>query len=328
MNTVSLVVYKRSFMTIAFTILFVIFAGCAIWYACINDFSSEILGVQYPAVGTVLFCFYLAYKSVVIDAPPEKKFTIVTAFVHDWGSGDLYSVYHPRIGLENPEIVDHFEGIGSLGFIPSFNAFSTLNFRDQLKADSTNALDSTSNATRSVVEFALFDWMTRQGRFELKDPEYVFLPTGHSGFMAFIDDRTLSESVAVPFSGNQLIKAAPKDLSVPKGTDSSFEEKTKTYSFRSPQYEMNIGVRSAGGGVLSPNLNRLSRQIYASVGANQPLDRLWLSAYRIEVTLRLNGWRRFSKVSILTQSWFSRLETQMKKSFSWDLLMAEYKKAP
>jgi hypothetical protein len=203
---------------VVFILLPVLFTVFCTIYLYANDFSKETMEVIFPAIGAILLSFYLAFKSIYIDAPKSEQFGGPVAILLDSASGELHGV--PRQSLGFSLSPDEFRGASIIDKLPLYNAFKTLDLPEKVRQAMQQRGDG--EIVKYVVEYALLSWLSESdmvpGATVGRITRLVAAAGGGGGVPTTL---VAVKAVDQGMSRNPLLAAKPLELELPQGSSIS-----------------------------------------------------------------------------------------------------------
>ena len=311
-------------MAYVFLSLILLFAGASVSYLVANDFARETLEVLFPAVGAILLCGYLGFKSIVLDAPQPKRFGTSIAVLHDSGNGQIRGMAPGSI--KHLPTFNEFRGADLIDTLPLYNAFKTLDFNKTLRYVSDDPNSPANVLIEHIVEYALLRWLCNPDVSVGYCPGYTTRLIHSAGGGGSLRKGLVETTVSGGMSdANPLVKALPIMISLPKGS-SVVRSEGRRLSFGIRTHHTKLEFRHTGGGmeVLDTPIGNDAERIYSALGLPKKVQGFRIHGFNLEITATQNPFLRFSKQAKFEAEWIARIQAQFEKDFSWERLRATY----
>lgn len=311
-------------MAYVFLILIVLFAGAAIAYLIANNFARETLEVLFPAVGAILLSGYLGFKSIVLDAPEPKKFSISVAILHDSLNGKIRGI--SPMSIKHLPKLDEFRGARLIDTLPLYNAFKDIDFTNTLRNVPNDPNSPANVLIEQVLEYALLQWLCNLDVSIGYSPSQTTQLINSAGGGGTSSKGLVKTAVTGGLNNkNPLLKALPIMIPLPKGS-SVVRSDDRRLSFEVRTRHTTLQFRPTGGGmeVLDTPIGKDAERIYSAIGLPQKVQGFRMYGFNFEITAKQKPFFRFSKQAKSEAEWINRILSQLEKDFSWDKLRAIY----
>jgi hypothetical protein len=311
-------------MTYLFFALILLFTLSVSGFLWVNDFSNDTIDFLFPAAGAVLASFFLAYKTVWIDAPPDDISKITIGVMHDSATGQIYSMYRPKVSDSNYDSRD-FRGYHEIETVLLRNSFKELKLEEQLKNSSDNN-SASERAIFDLVEFSILNWLSMH--LDLKigyEGTYSQMVSGSGGGGSW--SQTLeSASIDVTDRNNELISAAEYSPHLPKGGKVTFLKSPGSFVLSTPHSRISFEISGGSWESFSQSVTPLSKIIKQRYGL--PIDKdtpnFGIHGIQYNITFSQIPYKRMSEQSKLEKRWLDRLKERIYTEFYFENLRKFY----
>jgi len=314
-------------MAITFLLVIVSFAVLAALYLKANDFNSETLAVIFPAVGAILLSTYLGFKSLWIDAPEPEINDVNIAILHDWDSGNIYSMrFHTA--SDSIEMFNKFRGLDKIDTYKFYNEFKDMDVWKYLKNEYSEQPHGNESTLRSLLEYAVFDWLSQPEFFPgYEDHGTIYLIQGCAGAGSIPTNVVPVKVSREKNEWNSFLRARDITLNLPKGSTLSRNKPNHTdigFTINTKHSTIKVRIMPAAGGRFEEALDPVGRKIRNFLSLPERTPSLWVHGFRAEIETKQKAFSRFSDQAKIEKTWLERVRTRFEKDFSWDLLRKYY----
>lgn len=310
--------------------LIVVFVLIAIYLSFKNNFSTEIEGLLFKAIGAVAVGLYFIVNSFIVNPKPEKEIKVSTPMLYERNSGTVVAPYTRHTG-NRPEESAMFSGLNDLNTVMLYNVFQGMPVWQKLKTHSNQ--DNNDLERLEILEFVFFHWLVREVSW-LKVSEVKSFSESGWGGGANIMEQTEKNSSEIELdkisNPNMFISKYPIKLVLPTG--SSLERNTNKHSVNikisTDTGEFSIQFFTGLGGDFQHNpssklSNMLNNYINFQLRSVQNKN-IWLDYPQIAIKYKPFRRSQYSEQTNREEAWLSKIEKYLYKDYSWDLLREYY----
>jgi hypothetical protein len=280
------------------------FAGFATVYLLSNDFAKETVEAIFPAIGAMLFSFYLAAKLIWVEAPAPQIFSSLVAILTDRNNG-IHGV--PKPSVQFPPNLDEYRGAELITNIPAYHDF--------------RRVAVTGNDAQDVLEYAILKWLAQPDLAPGAnwEPAHKLISGGSRGGRALSHLAHVSIAVG-DMRENRLIAGAPFALNLPPG--SSVERVAgarPSFQIRTPHSTLSVRWEGTSSQQVLPPATDEQRRLYAAVDpSSASLPGAALHGISLKFEFTQEPFSRFSPAAKAEAAWAIYVQTQFERDFSWE----------
>jgi len=314
-------------MVVTFLLIIVSFAVLAIIYLYANDFSSETLPIMFPAVGAILLSMYLGFKSVRIDAPEPQIKHVNIAILHDWDSGNIYSMRF-RTASDTLEMSNKFRGLDKIDTYKFYNEFKDLDVWKYLKTKRSDETHGNESTLMSLLEYAVLDWFSQPEIIAgYQDYGTIYLLQSGGGGGSMPSNLTPVKVSHGKTEWNSFLRARDIKLLLPKGSTLSRNKPNHLgvdFAIKTKHSTIKLSIMHRGGGRFEEAIDPIGQKIRNLFSLPQKTPSLWVHGFKVEIKTMQKAFYRFSDQAKIEKSWLEQVMTKFEDDFSWDLLRKYY----
>lgn len=318
---------RGKIMVILFLIIIVSFAGIATYYLYANDFNSETLAVIFPAVGAILLSIYLGFKSVRIDAPEPQINHVNIAILHDWDSGNIYSMrFHTA--SDTLEMSNKFRGLYKIDTYKFYDEFKDMDVWKYLKNKYSDEPHGNESTLRSLLEYAVLDWFSQPEIIPgYQDHGTIYLLQGSGGGGSLPTNVVPVKVSHDKNEWNSFLRAREITLNLPKGSTISRNKPNHTdigFTINTKHSTIKVRIMGRAGSRFEEAIGPVGQKIRDFLSLPEKTPSLWVHGFQVEIETKQKAFSRFSNQAKVEKTWLERVRTTFKEDFSWDLLRKYY----
>lgn len=324
------------FMVYAFFVIIIIFFCTSVWYLKINSFAPETLAVIFPAIGAILLSFYFLFKSIYVDKPEAKTFSVMTVIFHDYDKGQIKS-FIPFGELKYVNQLNFgtdFTGSYLFDVLQNDVAFNNLNISEILKNSPLGKnSDSSSIMIGYFIEYAILWWLNKPSQWSNhKHHPYnngIINITHSGGGVSPIGPDLIDTSIIIDSNEpNLLIEAKPFKMKLPKGSKvvRYIDDLPLKFEIVTRHSRIQIICGFSAFDQLGIPFHKDAKRFYKILNWPTNIQDQGLYAWGVNITFTVSQFssKRYSKQAKLEADWLNRLPEQLERGFSWEKLKKIY----
>lgn len=315
-------------LTGTFLFLLISFTVVSAWLSWKNDFSAEVEGILFKAIGAIAVAAYFMINTFLIKAKKEITFRVTVPVMYEPSSGTIFSPYSKKLG-SLPEEGSMFKGLDEYNMRKMYDRFEKMDIWDRLKLVKGAQIDFRSTERMVYLEYILLCWMEREVNWLKVSESIEFTHNGYGGGAGFLNPSsnvTSKINLAEIENPNPFFEINPAELTLPKGATVKREviDGMVNLRIKTDTGLLTISMQPSGGGVFDEKLpSRLiqNMSIFAKGQLGEILPpELWADYPAIIFKYSVDRNSQFSDQAKSEIDWLKKIDIHLYKDFSWDLL--------
>jgi hypothetical protein len=315
-------------LTGIFLFLLIAFSAVAGWLCWKNDFSPEVEGILFKAIGAVAVATYFMVSTFIINSKKEIEFQVSVPVMYEPTSGAIFSPYR-KSAQSLPEEGNMFKGLDEYNMKKLCDRFHGMELWQRLRLAEGAQVDFNSTDRMAYLEFVLLSWLEIEVNWLKVFESIGYTHAGH-GVGASLLNSTPSVATKINLdklaNANPFFELYPMELTLPKGSKLQREviNGMINLTIKTDTGDLSINFLPSSGGIFDERLpSKLVSNMAAlakhHIGQYLP-PRLWADYPVVRFKYRANKISQFSDQAKSEMDWLNKIDKHLFKDFSWDLV--------
>lgn len=315
-------------LTGIFLFLLIAFTAVAGWLCWMNDFSPEVEGILFKAIGAVAVATYFMISTFVINPKREIEFQVSVPVMYEPTSGAIFSPYK-KSAQSLPEEGNMFKGLDEYNMKKLYDRFQDMELWQRLRLAEGTQVDFNSTDRMAYLEFVMVSWLEVEVNWLKVFESIGYTHSGHGGGASLLN-ATPSVATAIDLdkiaNPNPFFERYPMKITLPKGGRIQREviNGMIKLTVKTDTGDLTITFLPSNGGIFDERLpSKLVSNMIAlakhHVGQNLS-PRLWADYPVVRFKYRANKVSQFSDQAKSELDWLKKIDRHLFKDFSWDLV--------
>lgn len=315
-------------LTGIFLFLLIAFTAVAGWLCWKNDFSPEVEGILFKAIGAVAVATYFMVSTFAINPKKEIEFQVSVPVMYEPTSGAIFSPYR-KSAQSLPEEGNMFKGLDEYNMRKLYDRFRGMDLWNRLRLADGIQVDFNSTDRMAYLEFVLLSWLEVEVNWLKVFESIGYTHAGHGGGANLLN-ATPNVATTIDLdkivNPNPFFELYPMKITLPKGGKLQREVINGMIKLTviTDTGDLTINFLPSGGGIFDERLpSKLVSNMAAlakhHIGQNLP-PRLWADYPVVHFKYRANKISQFSDQAKSEMDWLKKIDRHLFKDFSWDLV--------